>query len=122
MKKGIKALATWLIIGVITIVLLTSIMENSSSKLTYSELITSIENSEVESITLSSTGTLATVKLKNSKLEKEVSLPSVDSFMEYIDSIKLNNTLWIIDNILLILVFNGAWRKSKRIKRWNVIW
>ena len=85
MKKGIKALATWLIIGVITIVLLTSIMENSSSKLTYSELITSIENSEVESITLSSTGTLATVKLKNAKLEKEVSLPSVDSFMEYIE-------------------------------------
>ena len=85
MKKGIKTLAMWLIIGVITIVLLTSIMENSSSKLTYSELITSIENSDVESITLSSSGTVATVKLKSSKLEKEVNLPSVDSFMEYIE-------------------------------------
>ena len=69
MKKGIKTLAMWLIIGVITIVLLSSIMENSSSKMTYSELITSISNGEVESIKISSDGSLATVKLENSKLE-----------------------------------------------------
>ena len=50
MKKGIKTLAMWLIIGVIVIVLLSSIMENSSSKMTYSELVTSIENKEVENI------------------------------------------------------------------------
>ena len=85
MKKGIKTLAMWLIIGVITIVLLSSIMENSSSKMTYSELITSIENSDVESVKISSGGTTASVKLKSAKLEKEVSLPSVDSFMEYIE-------------------------------------
>ena len=85
MKKGIKTLAMWLIIGVIVIVLLSSIMENSSSKMTYSELITSIENSDVESVTISSSGVMATVKLKSSKSEKEVSLPSVDSFMEYIE-------------------------------------
>ena len=84
MKKGIKTLAMWLIIGVIVIVLLSSIMENSNSKMTYSELITSIENSDVESIKISSDGNLATVKLKSSKLEKEVNLPSIDSFMEYI--------------------------------------
>ena len=85
MKKGIKTLAMWLIIGVIVIVLLSSIMENSSSKMTYSELITSIENSDVESIKISSNGNLAAVKLKSSKLEKEVSIPSVDSFMGYIE-------------------------------------
>ena len=85
MKNGIKTLAMWLIIGVITIVLLSSIMENSSSKMTYSELITSIENSDVESVKISSGGTTASVKLKSAKLEKEVSLPSVDSFMEYIE-------------------------------------
>ena len=85
MKKGIKTLAMWLIIGVITIVLLSSIMENSSSKITYSELITSIENSDVESIKISSDGSGATVKLKSAKLEKQVSLPSVDSFMQYIE-------------------------------------
>ena len=83
MKKGIKTLALWLIIGVIVIVVLSSIMENSSSKMTYSELITSIENKEVENIKISADGNLATVKLKNSKTEKEVSVPSLDSFMSY---------------------------------------
>ena len=83
MKKGIKTLAIWLIIGIIAIVLLSSIMENSASKMTYSELITSIENREVENIEISADGNMATVKLKNSKLEKEVNIPSLDSFMSY---------------------------------------
>ena len=83
MKKGIKTLAIWLIIGIIAIVLLSSIMENSASKMTYSELITSIENREVENIEISADGSMATVKLKNSKLEKEVNIPSLDSFMSY---------------------------------------
>ena len=83
MKKSIKTLAMWLIIGVIVIVLLTSIIENKSSQITYSELITSIENGEVESIVISSSGNLATVKMKDSKIEKEVSIPSLDSFMTY---------------------------------------
>lgn len=83
MKKGIKTLAMWLIIGIIVIVILSSIMENNSSKMTYSELIASIENREVENIKISSDEETATVKLKNSKLEKEVSIPSVDSFMKY---------------------------------------
>ena len=83
MKKGIKTLAMWLIIGIIVIVLLSSIMENSSSKMTYSELITSIENKEVENVKISSSGNIATVKLKNSKTEKEVNIPSLDSFMSY---------------------------------------
>ena len=83
MKKGIKTLAMWLIIGIIVIVLLSSIMENSSSKMTYSELVTSIENKEVENIKISADGNTATVKLKNSKMEKEVNVPSLDSFMSY---------------------------------------
>ena len=58
-------------------------MENSSSKMTYSELITSIENKEVENIKISADGNLATIKLKNSKTEKEVNIPSLDSFMSY---------------------------------------
>mgnify|MGYP004494290721 CR=1 FL=1 len=75
LKKGIKTLAMWLIIGIIVIVLLSSIMENSSSKMTYSELVTSMENKEVESIKISSEGNVASVKLKNSKTEKEVKSP-----------------------------------------------
>ncbi len=83
MKKGIQTLAMWLIIGIIAIVVLSSIVENNASKMTYSELITSIENREVENIEISSNGNLANVKLKNSKVEKEVSIPSLDSFMTY---------------------------------------
>ena len=83
MKKGIKTLAMWLIIAIVVIVLLSSILENNNSKMTYSELITSIENREVENIKISSDGATANVKLKNTKVEKEVNIPSVDSFMEY---------------------------------------
>ena len=42
MKNGIKTLAMWLIIGVIFIVVLSSILENSNSKLKYSELVAQI--------------------------------------------------------------------------------
>ena len=44
MRKGIKTLAMWLIIGVIFIVVLSSIIENSDSRLKYSELVTHINN------------------------------------------------------------------------------
>ena len=71
MKKGIKTLAMWLIIGVIVIVLLSSIMENNNSKMTYSELVTNITNKEVESIKISSTGSTASVKLKIQNQKKK---------------------------------------------------
>ena len=45
--------------------------------------ITSIENGEVEKIKISSTGSQATVKMKDSFFEKEVSIQSLDSFMTY---------------------------------------
>ena len=79
MKKGIKTLAMWLIIGVIVIVLLSSIMENNNSKMTYSELVTNITNKEVESIKISSTGSTASVKLKNSKSEKQQNIPWISN-------------------------------------------
>ena len=47
MKSGLKTLGMWLIIGVIFIVLLTTIMDNSNSKMNYSELVTKIEAGEV---------------------------------------------------------------------------
>ena len=46
-KNGIKSLAVWLIIGVILIVVISSIMENSASKMTYSELVTSIDGKAI---------------------------------------------------------------------------
>ena len=65
MKNSIKTLAMWLIIGIIFIVLLTSILDNSDTKMTYAELINKIETSDVTAIEMSYDGRTANVKLKN---------------------------------------------------------
>lgn len=85
MKSGIKTLGTWLIIGVIIIVLLITIMDNSNSKMNYSELITKIEAGEVKEIEITSDDTKAYVTLKGEKDKKEVNIPSIYSFMNYIE-------------------------------------
>ena len=85
MKNGIKTLAMWLIIGVIFIVVLTSIVENSESKLQYSELITNINEGNVEAIQIEADGTTATVELKDDKIKKEVNIPDMGSFMTYVE-------------------------------------
>ena len=69
LKNGIKTLAMWLIIGVIFIVVLSSIVENSESKLQYSELITNINEGNVEAIQIEADGTTATVELKDDKIK-----------------------------------------------------
>ena len=81
MKNGIKTLAMWLIIGVIFIVVLSSILENNNSKLKYSELITNINEGKVESVQLEADGKSATVELKDTKTKKEVNIPDVETFM-----------------------------------------
>ena len=82
MKNGIKSLAIWLIIGIILIVLISSIMENSNSKMTYSELIENIEEGNVTSVELTSGGESATVTLTDNS-QKQVNIPSLDSFVTY---------------------------------------
>ena len=92
MKNGIKSLATWLIIGIILIVVISSIIDNTNSKMTYSELIENIEEKNVESIEVSSEGTSAYVTLKSQKGSKQVNIPSLDSFMSYAnEDIKAGN-------------------------------
>lgn len=89
MKNSIKTLAMWLIITVIFIVLITSIMDNSSNKLAYSELVSKIETGDVKEIEISSDGTKAEVTLKNENNPKEVNIPSIDSLMDTLeDSMK----------------------------------
>ena len=83
MKNGIKTLAMWLIIGVIFIVVLSSIIENSDSKLKYSDLIANINSGNVEAIQIESDGKSAIVQLKDSKIKKEVNIPDEQSFMNY---------------------------------------
>ncbi len=82
MKSGIKTLAMWLIIGIIFIVLLTSILDNSNSKLAYSELVSKIDAGEVSEIEISSDGASAEVKLKDENFVKQVNIPSMDNLME----------------------------------------
>ena len=83
MKNGIKTLAMWLIIGVIFIVVLSSIVENSDSKLKYSELLTNINEGNIESIQIESDGKTATVQMKDDKIKKEVNIPDMGSFLTY---------------------------------------
>ncbi len=85
LKSGLKTLGMWLIIAVIFIVLLTTIMDNSSTKMNYSELVTKIEASEVKEIEITSDATKAYVTLKGDNTKKEVNIPSIDSFMNYIE-------------------------------------
>ena len=65
MKNSIKTLAIWLVIWIILIVLISSIIENTDNKLSYSELIAKAEAGDVKEIMLSSDGTRSEVKLKD---------------------------------------------------------
>ena len=94
MKNSIKTLAMWLIIIIIFIVLITSILDNSSNKFTYSELISKIESGEVKELEISSDGTKAEVTLKNENNKKEVNIPSIDSLMDSLqDSMKTESII-----------------------------
>ena len=85
MKNGLKTLAMWLIIGIIFIIVVSAIMENSETKMNYSELLVALGNGTVEEVELNSEGSKAYVKLKSSTIEKEVNIPSLDSFMNQIN-------------------------------------
>ena len=85
LKNGIKTLAMWLIILIIFIVLITSILDNSRNKISYSELIAKIETGDVREIEISSDGTKAEVLLKSDNTPKEVNIPSIDSLMNNLE-------------------------------------
>ena len=82
MKSSIKTLAMWLVIGIILVVLVSSIIDNRESKLAYSDLVSKIESGEVKEIEISADGTKAEVKLKNENFIKEVNIPSMDNLMD----------------------------------------
>ena len=74
MKGKLKTLAIWSIIAVIFIVLLTSIVDNSNSKMTYSELLYKMSQDEVKEIELNSNGKEAYVKLEGDSVQKQVNI------------------------------------------------
>ena len=68
MKNSLKTLAVWLIIGVILVVAISTILENSNTKLSYSDLIAKIDAGQVEKIELDAGVDSATVKQKNDNI------------------------------------------------------
>ena len=83
MKNGIKTLATWLIVGIIFMIILTAIFEKSNTRLKYSEFIGKINEGKVESVQIDADGKKATVGFKDEKANKEVIIPNIESFMAY---------------------------------------
>jgi len=97
LKNGIKTLAMWLIIGIILIVLISSILSNTDNKLAYSELISKIESGEVKEVELSYDGTTAIVELTNDNVPKEVNIPSVDNLMTLLDESMKAGTITVTE-------------------------
>ena len=104
MKSGLKTLAMWLIIGIIFIVGVSTIMENSETKMSYSELLTAIGNGTVEQVEITSSAEKAYVTLKNSNIEKEVNIPSIDSFMDQINEYLVAGNVKLVQKSESILV------------------
>ncbi len=84
MKSSLKTLAMWLIIGIIFIVVVTNIIDSSSNDMSYSELITKIENGEIKEIEIQANGKEAYVTTKANNAQKKVNIPNQESFMNYI--------------------------------------
>ena len=104
MKNSIKTLAMWLIILVIFIVLITSILDNGSNKLAYSDLISKIETGEVKELEISSDGKKAQVLLKNENNPKEVNIPSIDSLMDSLSDSMKTQSIKVIEKSESILM------------------
>ncbi len=94
----------WLIIGIIFIVVLTSILDNSDTKMTYAELISKIETSEVTEIEMAADGKSANVTLKNDAIKKEVNIPSTESFMDYITDYLKSGTIDLTEKSQSIII------------------
>ena len=97
LKNSLKTLAVWLIIGIILIVAISTILENSNTKLAYSDLISKIEAGQVEEIELEADGYSANVKLKNDNIEKRVNIPSVDNLMDNLQDNMKNGQITVTE-------------------------
>ena len=84
MKSSLKTLAMWLIIGIIFIVVVTNIIDSSNNDMSYSELITKIQNGEIKEIEIQANGKEAYVTTKANSAQKKVNIPNQESFMNYI--------------------------------------
>lgn len=117
MKNGIKTVAIWLVFIIIFFVGILSIRDNPDRKMSYSELLGKISTGEVSEITISSDRESAYVKLnkqsnistakneiKNGEIEKEVIIPSIDSFMDELTEKLSDNQINLVQEKSSILV------------------
>ena len=106
MKNGIKTLSVWLIIGVILIFIIPSILDSSSSKMTYSELIEQIDKGVVTDVQIEYGGESANVKLKDDSNIKNVNIPNGDNLMENLNEKmkKSNINVTMQDKPFLLMV------------------
>ena len=89
MKNGIKTLAIWLIIIIASIGILSGLLNSSDRRMNYSELIQEINQGEISEIEISSDKQTVYATQKNAETAnkvKEVTIPSLDTFMEEISS------------------------------------
>ena len=106
MKNSLKTLAVWLIIGIILVVVISSILDNMDTKLAYSDLIAKIQNGEVEEIELAADGDSAQVKIKGDNIRKTVNIPSVENLMDNLeDTMKLGTVKVTEKSESLFMVF-----------------
>ena len=84
MKSGIKKIAMWLILLCIFLMIISAISSSVNKKMEYSELLKKVENNEVETITINEDNKTAKVKVDGEDVEKTVTIPSMDTFMDKI--------------------------------------
>ena len=97
MKSSIKTLAAWLVIAILIFFIAPAIMNGANNELSYSELLTKIEEGEVTEINIEYGGESAKVKLKNDANIKNVNIPSVENLMENLNNSMKENTISVVE-------------------------
>ena len=89
MRKNLSGIAILGILLIIVITMISSISDSEDLKMSYSEMMDAIKNDQVQSIELSTESGKASVQIKNTKTPKEVNIPSVQEFTNYIQEQKI---------------------------------
>ena len=97
MKRASRGIAHFLI-GVLAIIFIAVVIVNmnTSTEITYSDLMTNITQEKVEKLILSSDGDRATVEIKDEKGQKIVYIPSLTAFMNSVEENVKDGSLKIV--------------------------
>ena len=107
MKNGIKNLAGTLVAILLFAVLLNAVFNNAETKMSYSELMVAIQNGTIESIELehNKSGFFSTPQISgkgyvvlkdNNQLEKQVDIPSIESFLNATNQYVIDGSLELV--------------------------